>query len=43
MTRAGRTLGTVEQALADLAAGKFVVVADDGSRERRYLICAAEP
>jgi 3,4-dihydroxy 2-butanone 4-phosphate synthase/GTP cyclohydrolase II len=35
--------GTVEQALADIAAGKFVVVADDEDRENEGdLICAAE-
>ena len=35
--------GTVEQALADLAAGKFVIVADDEDRENEGdLICAAE-
>jgi 3,4-dihydroxy 2-butanone 4-phosphate synthase / GTP cyclohydrolase II len=35
--------GTVEQAIADIAAGKFVVVADDESRENEGdLICAAE-
>lgn len=39
----GTTFGTVEQALADLAAGKFVVVADDEDRENEGdLICAAE-
>ncbi len=37
------TFGTVEQALADIAAGKFVVVADDEDRENEGdLICAAE-
>ena len=35
--------GTVEQALADVAAGKFVVVADDEDRENEGdLLCAAE-
>ncbi len=35
--------GTVEQAIADIAAGKFVVVADDEARENEGdLICAAE-
>jgi 3,4-dihydroxy 2-butanone 4-phosphate synthase/GTP cyclohydrolase II len=35
--------GTVEQALADVAAGKFVVVADDEDRENEGdLVCAAE-
>jgi len=35
--------GTVEQALADLAAGKFVVVADDEDRENEGdLVCVAE-
>ncbi len=35
--------GTVEQALQDLAAGKFVVVADDEDRENEGdLVCAAE-
>jgi 3,4-dihydroxy 2-butanone 4-phosphate synthase/GTP cyclohydrolase II len=35
--------GTVEQAIADIRAGKFVVVADDESRENEGdLICAAE-
>lgn len=35
--------GTVEQALLDIAAGKFVVVADDEDRENEGdLICAAE-
>ena len=35
--------GTVEQALKDLAAGKFVVVADDEDRENEGdLVCAAE-
>ncbi|HEX6316607.1 MAG TPA: GTP cyclohydrolase II [Gemmatimonadaceae bacterium] len=35
--------GTVEQAIRDLRAGKFVVVADDESRENEGdLICAAE-
>ena len=37
------TFGTVEQALADIAAGKFVVVADDEDRENEGdLLCAAE-
>jgi len=36
-------LGTVEQAIADVAAGKFVVVADDESRENEGdLVCAAQ-
>jgi len=35
--------GTVEQAIADIAAGKFVVVADDESRENEGdLVCAAQ-
>ncbi len=35
--------GTVEQALLDIAAGKFVVVADDEDRENEGdLVCAAE-
>ena len=35
--------GTVEQAIADLRAGKFVVVADDEDRENEGdLICAAQ-
>ncbi len=35
--------GTVEQAIADIAAGKFVVVADDEARENEGdLVCAAE-
>ena len=35
--------GTVEQAIADIRAGKFVVVADDEDRENEGdLICAAE-
>jgi 3,4-dihydroxy 2-butanone 4-phosphate synthase/GTP cyclohydrolase II len=35
--------GTVEQAIADIAAGKFVVVADDEARENEGdLICAAD-
>ena len=35
--------GTVAQAIADIAAGKFVVVADDEARENEGdLICAAE-
>lgn len=35
--------GTVEQALIDIAAGKFVVVADDEDRENEGdLVCAAE-
>jgi len=35
--------GTVNQAIADIAAGKFVVVADDESRENEGdLVCAAE-
>jgi 3,4-dihydroxy 2-butanone 4-phosphate synthase/GTP cyclohydrolase II len=35
--------GTVERAIADIAAGKFVVVADDESRENEGdLICAAQ-
>ena len=37
------TFGTVEQALNDLAAGKFVVVADDEDRENEGdLVCVAE-
>ncbi len=37
------TFGTVEQALADIAAGKFVVVADDEDRENEGdLLCAAQ-
>ncbi len=39
----GMVFGTVEQALADIAAGKFVVVADDEDRENEGdLVCAAE-
>jgi 3,4-dihydroxy 2-butanone 4-phosphate synthase/GTP cyclohydrolase II len=39
----GTAFGTVEQALADIAAGKFVVVADDEDRENEGdLVCAAE-
>jgi len=35
--------GTIEQAIADLQAGKFIVVADDEDRENEGdLICAAE-
>ena len=35
--------GTIEQAMADLRAGKFIVVADDEDRENEGdLICAAE-
>ncbi|MDF1503336.1 bifunctional 3,4-dihydroxy-2-butanone-4-phosphate synthase/GTP cyclohydrolase II [Roseisolibacter sp. H3M3-2] len=35
--------GTIEQAIADISAGKFVVVADDEDRENEGdLICAAE-
>lgn len=35
--------GTIEQAIADIRAGKFVVVADDESRENEGdLVCAAE-
>ena len=35
--------GTVEQALADIAAGKFVIVADDEDRENEGdLVCGAE-
>ncbi len=38
-----QTFGTVEQALLDIAAGKFVVVADDEDRENEGdLICGAE-
>jgi 3,4-dihydroxy 2-butanone 4-phosphate synthase / GTP cyclohydrolase II len=37
------TFGTVEQALIDIAAGKFVVVADDEDRENEGdLVCGAE-
>ncbi len=37
------TFGTVEQAIADVAAGKFVIVADDEDRENEGdLICAAQ-
>ncbi len=37
------TFGTVEQAIADIRAGKFVVVADDEDRENEGdLVCAAE-
>ena len=37
------TFGTVEQALADIAAGKFVIVADDEDRENEGdLVCGAE-
>jgi 3,4-dihydroxy 2-butanone 4-phosphate synthase/GTP cyclohydrolase II len=36
-------IGTIEQAIADLRAGKFIVVADDEDRENEGdLICAAE-
>ena len=39
----GPVFGTVEQALADIAAGKFIVVADDEDRENEGdLVCAAE-
>ncbi len=39
----GMTFGTVEQAVSDIAAGKFVVVADDEDRENEGdLVCAAE-
>ncbi len=39
----GPVFGTVEQALADIAAGKFIVVADDEDRENEGdLICAAQ-
>src|SRR3954467_9026426 len=35
--------GTIEQAIADVRAGKFVIVADDENRENEGdLICAAE-
>ena len=35
--------GTIEQAIADIAAGKLVIVADDEDRENEGdLICAAE-
>jgi 3,4-dihydroxy 2-butanone 4-phosphate synthase/GTP cyclohydrolase II len=35
--------GSVEQAVADIAAGKFIVVADDEDRENEGdLICAAQ-
>ena len=35
--------GTIEQAIADIRAGKFVVVADDEDRENEGdLICAAQ-
>ena len=37
------SFGTVEQAIADIRAGKFVVVADDEDRENEGdLVCAAE-
>src|SRR5215212_3363304 len=37
------TFGTIPQALADIRAGKFVVVADDENRENEGdLICAAQ-
>ena len=37
------TFGTVDQALADIAAGRFVVVADDEDRENEGdLVCAAQ-
>ncbi|HEY0928296.1 MAG TPA: bifunctional 3,4-dihydroxy-2-butanone-4-phosphate synthase/GTP cyclohydrolase II [Gemmatimonas sp.] len=40
---ADTVFGTVEQALADIAAGKFIVVADDEDRENEGdLVCAAE-
>jgi 3,4-dihydroxy 2-butanone 4-phosphate synthase/GTP cyclohydrolase II len=36
------TFGTVEQAIRDIGAGKFVLVADDEDRENEGdLICAA--
>ena len=36
------TFGTVEQAIADIAAGKLIIVADDEDRENEGdLICAA--
>ena len=36
-------IGTIEQAITDLRAGKFIVVADDEDRENEGdLICAAE-
>lgn len=39
----GMTFGTVEQALADIAAGKFIIVADDEDRENEGdLVCGAE-
>ena len=35
--------GTIEQAIADIRAGKFVIVADDEDRENEGdLICAAQ-
>src|SRR5829696_4783177 len=35
--------GTIEQAIADIRAGKFVVVADDEDRENEGdLVCAAQ-
>ena len=37
------SFGTVEQALADIAAGKFIIVADDEDRENEGdLVCGAE-
>lgn len=39
----GESFNTIEEALADLAQGKFVIVADDEGRENEGdLICAAE-
>jgi 3,4-dihydroxy 2-butanone 4-phosphate synthase/GTP cyclohydrolase II len=40
---AGMPFGTIDQAISDLAAGRFIVVADDEDRENEGdLICAAE-
>ena len=37
------TLGNVDQAIADIAAGKFVIVTDDEDRENEGdLVCAAQ-
>jgi 3,4-dihydroxy 2-butanone 4-phosphate synthase/GTP cyclohydrolase II len=37
------TFNTVEQAIADIAAGKLIIVADDEDRENEGdLICAAQ-
>lgn len=42
-SKSGLNFGTVTQAIADIAAGKMVIVADDDDRENEGdLICAAE-